>query len=247
MRYALAVGLVALAAITSTTASARAAAPGSSCAHPAIATFRPGEPNKPYVGPTHTSIEIESYRPWWVEWSVPAGYVVCQARIELRNGSWVGPTQLQPYATPTPTGGEYREGHHAHSPLRLVVVTVARSPVKAGSSCNYPLSSALTLGGPAGDTKAFSVNILEPGFNGNGSGLETTFKLQLEVTVHNPRIVICAARLSVIPRNTAGFFAYNQYKEYTVAMPPGGGLSPTVIGPVNSNDGTTAVAYGRYG
>ncbi len=78
---------------------------------------------------------------------------------------------MRPYPTPTPSGGEYRESRGSRSPLHLIVITAARSPVPAGSSCNYPLSSGLTLGGPAGDTKDFSVNVLQPGYHGDGTGL----------------------------------------------------------------------------
>jgi hypothetical protein len=226
-------------------ARASAATLGSSCAHPATVTFKPGEVSNVGSGPARIAIEIQTKHPWWVAWVVRAGYIVCSARIQLRDGSWVRPTRLRPYQTPTPWGGEYKEAARSRASLRQIVIGAARSPVAAGSSCNYPLASYMTLGGPAGDTKDISVNILEPGYQGNGTGLETTLNFQLEVTIHNPRIVVCAAGMTVYPLNEEGFVRSNRYKEYPVAIPSHGGLS-RVLGPVSTSGGITGQAFARY-
>ena len=245
-RGALALAAVVGVSLSATSiASASSPCPGSSCAHPATASFKPGDDNFLGGGRAEIAYGIQTEHPWWVVWSVRKGYIVCSARVQLRDGAWVRPTRLSPYATPTPWGGEYRESRHSRSPLRQVVITAARSPVTAGSSCNYPLWSAQTLGGPSGDTTDMSVNVLFPGYQGDGTGLETTFKFQLEVTVNNPRVVICSAELTVNPPNAEGFFRSNLYTEYPVAIPPHGGRS-AILGPVSTDDGITGRAYGRY-
>ncbi len=220
--------------------------PGSSCAHSATATFKPGDPNNVGSGPARIAIEIQAERPWWLEWVVREGYRVCSARVQLGNGSWVGPTRLLPYATPTPSGGEYKEPPSSRVHLRQLVISAARSPTPAGSSCNYPLTSAQTLGGPAGDTKDFSVKVLQPGYHGNGTGLETTSHYQLEVAIHSPNIIICAATMRVLTPNLEGFFRSNLFTDHRVAIAPHGGLSPTILGPLPQGDDVTGQAYARY-
>jgi hypothetical protein len=106
------------------------------------------------------------------------GEIVCQARVELRDGSWVGPTKLEPYATPTPTGGVWREAPGGRSRLRLIVVTAARSPVRAESSCDYPLASEKSISGWRGDLKDFGVKLLEPRQGGGQPGEHLRYSLK---------------------------------------------------------------------
>jgi hypothetical protein len=76
-----------------------------------------------------------------IEWTVPSGYVICSARVQLADGSWAAPTGLLPHATPTPRGGWYEETSNPASRFTAVAITAAKSPVAPGTSCNYPIES----------------------------------------------------------------------------------------------------------
>jgi hypothetical protein len=193
------VGAVAIApSATAAIATGRSAgASGSTCAHPWQADYRVGGPNGHFDGDL-TLIRMGSALgpiPRSVDWSVRSGYVICSARIQLADGHWVGPTRVEPYATPTPIGGEYTAPHGPHSPLRTVIVTAARSLVPLGANCNYPLFSGFAVDGAhsqKSDIKDFTVGFKrdsenKPGETGEGDF--TTF--QAEVIVTNPRIVMC--------------------------------------------------------
>lgn len=169
--------------------------------------------------------------PWLVEWSVKPGYVICNARIQLRNGSLVRPTRLIPYSTPTPTGGEYIEPHKTHSALGSIVVTSAKSPVPLGSSCNYPLESEWTsrgvVGSGAGD---FSIEIL--GYNPN-LPINTPQPIRLGVAVKSNRVAICPkAEIEVFTHTQAEITnetpGPGTLHRYSVSMEPQGGESSTV-------------------
>jgi hypothetical protein len=225
-------------------ASATTAGRGSSCAHPYKATFK-AEGHGAFGG-NQNRIQMGAYTGsrWRVEWSLKSGEVICSARIQLRNGSLVQPTRMIPYPTPTPTGGEYAEPHHARSALSSIVVTYAKSPVRAGSSCDYPLESRWTSQGQGGNTGDFSVGI--KGYNPN-LALNTPQRVWLEVTLNNERVAIC-------PQATIEVFTHTQAEidnetpgpgtlhRYSVSMKPEGGDSSTVT---VQEQVTAADVYGR--
>mgnify|MGYP001217605702 CR=1 FL=1 len=98
---------------------------------------------------------------------------------------------------------------------------------KPGSSCAHPLESGIVGdGAKAGDTKDISVNrkdVTMP--SGAGSSPEPTV-FELEVTVRNPRIVICGASVTHITINlTTG---QREKHIYHPAIGPHGGLSSPV-------------------
>jgi hypothetical protein len=220
--------------------SARATATGSTCAHPWQADYRVGGPNGHFDGDL-TLIRMGSALgpiPQSVDWSVRAGYVICSARIQLADGHWVGPTRVEPYATPMPIGGEYTAPQGPHSPLRTVIVTAARSPVPPGANCNYPLFSGFAVDGATSqksDTKDFTVKHKLDSENQPreaGEGNSTTF--QAEVIVTNPRIVMC--RVVVNEFKGSG-------RSWPLTIGPHGGLSSRLT--LESSIGFGIAGYAR--
>jgi hypothetical protein len=187
------------------TAWAAQGAQGSSCAHPWRASYLVGGPEGGFEG-DQKRIEMSGTprKLTWVVWP-EQGNVICSVRIELADGKLGRPTRLLPYSTPTPVGGEYRAPHGPHSPLRAVIVTAAKSPVPPGSSCNYPVFGSQSVdGAPAegADTKDLSVTVKVVSDPNPGSTEPT--RLRLEVDIHNPRVVICRAFLTVVPSDGHG-------------------------------------------
>jgi hypothetical protein len=223
---------------------AAAIAAGSSCAHPYTSTFKPIKHG--WLGGEQSHIQMGPFaeRPWLVEWFVGSGYVVCNARIQLRNGSLVRPTRLMPYPTPTPTGGEYREPRNARSPLRGIVVTFAKSPIPPGASCNYPLESFNVSRGQGGDVKDFTVE--EVGFDPNVP-LGGVQHLRARVTLYDSRVVICPpvkiADTVITPEEAnANPAKFGILHNYFVTVGPQGGLSSEVTLPAGD---FTETAYAR--
>lgn len=204
------------------TARAASGGVGSSCAHPWRASYVVGGPEGGFEG-DQKRIEMNGTprKLTWVVWP-EHGNVICSVRIELADGKLGRPTKLFPYATPTPYGGEYREPHGPHSRLRAVFVTAAKSPVPPGSSCNYPVyngQSVLGTPGEGADTKDFSVkvkavSVTSPGEPKPGS----VMTLRIEVYIHNPRVAICRAFMTIIPSNGNGETA----KTFPVKIKPDG-------------------------
>jgi hypothetical protein len=233
----LVVGLLSLVPLAS---SARATAIGSTCAHPWQADYRVGGPSGRFEG-DQTLIRMGSSLgriPRSVQWSVRAGYVICSARIQLADGHWVGPTRVNPYPTPTPIGGEYRAPQGPPSSLRTVIVTAARSPVRPGANCNYPLFSGFAVDGAASqksDLKDFTVKYKldrESNPGEPGEGALTTF--HAEVIVTNPRIVMC--RVVVKEFKGSG-------RSWPLPIGPHGGLSSKIT--LESRIGFSIAGYAR--
>jgi hypothetical protein len=189
---------------------------GSSCAHPWQAIYRTGGPGGGFEGDqAHIHMSGTPRLLGWV--AERPRSVICNARIQLADGRWVGPTSVSPYTTPTPTGGEYKA---PHAPLRTAIVTAARSPVPPGDSCNYPIFSGLAVDGfpsQRSDTKDFTVGIKIDSETKPKEALPGDFTtFQAEVTVSNPRLVMC--RLFVSEFKGRG-------RTYPLSIGPHGGLS----------------------
>lgn len=239
--------LAVMAALSLMAESAGAWATGSNCTHPWTATYQVGGPGGGFEGDQHAI--YMSGTPRSLSWVVvrPRS-IVCSVRIQLADGRSVAPTKLLPYSTPTPTGGEYKAPHGSHSPLRQIIVTAARSPVPPGSSCNYPvLSSQSVDGAPSNgsDTKDYSVKVKVVSETNPGEPKPGAFMtLRLVVTIHNPRIEICRAVLTVFPLNPEGFIRAATAEAHPVVISPGGTVSSgDVVVPATA--GYAAVAYAR--
>ena len=113
-----------------------------------------------------------------------------------------------------------------------------------GANCNYPVYSSQSVDGqPANgsDTKDYSVKVkivrdLNPGST-------EPMRLRLEVTVHNPRVTICRAFLTVFPRNAQGFIREETAEGHPVMISPGGTVTSGDI-EVPADDAFAGVAYG---
>ncbi|HEY7829530.1 MAG TPA: hypothetical protein VIC06_03075, partial [Solirubrobacteraceae bacterium] len=173
--------------------------------------------------------------PRLVNWVAPGPRsVICSARIQLTDGRWVGPTRLYPYATPTPIGGEYQTQHGSR--VRTAIITAARSPVPPGASCNYPLFSGLAVDGypsQRSDTKDFTVQYkFDSQTNPDTPGALTTF--QAEVSVSNPRLIMCHLFVSEIKGSG---------RTYRLNIGPHGGLSSRLT--LESRIGFGILGYAR--
>src|ERR1700756_1563225 len=97
------VAVLATVQVAPATASAASPRPGASCAHPLTATLSRGQQRAAYgpqsvidVWPQHLLKGVVAV----VQWSgARKDDIICSARIQLRDGSWVGPTRLTPYQT----------------------------------------------------------------------------------------------------------------------------------------------------
>ncbi len=239
----LCVALVLLVIMSAASQARSSVASGSSCAHPWQATYQTGGPNGGFEG-DERHIHIDG-TPRLLNWSVRAGYVICNVHIQLANGRSAAPTTIYPYTTPTPLGGEYRAPHGPHSPLRTAVITAARSAVAPGASCNYPVFSSQSVDGfpsDGSDTTDYSVKVKVVRDPNPGSA--EPMRLRLEVAVHNPRAVICRAFLTIFPLNPEGFIRDETAEAHPVTISPSGVVTSTDV-EVPSDDGYAGVAYAR--
>jgi hypothetical protein len=113
---------------------------------------------------------------------------------------------------------------------------------KPGTSCKYPLESGIATDSVAvGDTKEISVT--EIVLSENPKSLPGPWIFKYEVTLINPRIVICSLEVDETVRTATGA-RENRVKHLTIS--PHGGVSSSVEVPE-----TTAFfavrAFGRYG
>ena len=212
---------------------------GSSCAHPWQARYQTGGHGGGFEGDqSHIAMSGE---PRNLTWDVKPGNLICSVRIQLGDGQWVRPTKLFPYRTPTPIGGEYQAPSGAHSPLKLAVVTAARSPVPPGTSCNYPVYSTEAVDGAPGqgsDTKDFGVNVRTISETNPGEpipGAKTT--LSLVVTVHDPRVELCHAYIAAIAPD------FSHEDEHLVHISSHGGESSAVTIPATY--ASAGIVYAR--
>jgi hypothetical protein len=123
------------------------------------------------------------------------------------------------------------------SPKHRGVTSAVRAKAP-GSSCRHPVYSSQSLDGAPGqrsDTKDFGVKVTTVSDPNPGSSDPMT--LQLEVTIHNPRVVICRAVISAVTPD-------NQHlTEYPVRISPRGEVLSTVTIPARDN--YAGVVYAR--
>jgi hypothetical protein len=153
----------------------------------------------------------------WYGWSGPGAEdtdIICSARIQRRDGSWVGPSRLRPYPTPTPVGGEYVETSDPTTQFRQVVVKFAKPPVPRGANCNYPEQSRVGGTMQKGLSAAFRLNTPEPGM------------FEVAVTVHDPNTVICRIVAEEEGRAPPGVGSlYEHIRSFPISIGAHGGLS----------------------
>jgi hypothetical protein len=226
-------GLVILAslvlALTSQALAARAAQPGSSCAHPAVATLHRGQQVADYEHKVVIQAEYRHLIPGVkaiVTWDglddpgIEEADIICSARIQQRDGSWVGPTRLRPYPTPTPVGGEYVETTNPNTQFQQIVVKFAKSPVPRGANCHYPQQSRVGFKMQKGLNGAFRVGVPAPGMD------------EVTVTVRSPNIVICRAIAEEEGQADPGEGSlYEHIQSFPITIGPHGGISSPVPSP----------------
>lgn len=217
---------------------------GSSCAHPVVMTLHRGQKAVGYhrqiIIAAEPQLDVPGVRTaveWW-GWSGPGAEdtdIICSARIQRLDGSWVGPTRLKPYATPTPMGGEYEETTDPGTQYRQVVVEFAKSPVPRGASCDYPLMSRAGNSQARDPSAVFRVDTPQSGMD------------EVAVTIHNPNIVVCRATAieesepATIPGSSFEFV-----RSLPITIGEHGGLSSPLPQP-KATDGILAVrVYSRY-
>jgi hypothetical protein len=172
----------------------------------------------------------------WTAYGVPErNYVVCSARIQRSDGSWVGPTRLMPYQTPTPTGGEYVETTNPATRYRQVIVTFAKAAAPAGASCNYPL-------------------MVRAGYSAGNENVEASFRVntptkgmdEVAVTIHTAGTIVCRATAEerAIPTTLHGM-PPEFVRPFPITIPPDGGLSSPVPTPTASNNALIVKVYVR--
>jgi hypothetical protein len=219
------IGLLALLALafSSSALGAKAPLPGSSCAHPVVVTLHRGQSAAHYQHQVIIDAEYRHLIPsvkaivGWHGWSGPGAEdtdIICSVRIQRRDGSWVGPTRLRPYPTPTPVGGEYVETTDPSTQFRQVVVKFAKSPVPRGANCNYPQQSRVGGAMQKGLSAAFRVDTPEPGMD------------EVAVTVHDPNTVICriiAEEEGQAPPGVGSL--YEHIRSFPISIGPHGGIS----------------------
>lgn len=249
-RTRLSVGLCLAGLLLSLAPSALAGAPrhptalGSSCAHPITATLRRGEP---YVVYQHQHIIETEYRHLipgvdaivgWYGWSGLGAEdtdIICSARVQRSDGSWVGPTRLRPYPTPTPVGGEYIETTDASTRYRQVVVKFAKSPVPRGANCDYPQQSRVGGTMQEGLSAAFRVDTPEPEMD------------EVAVTVHDPNTVICQAVAEEEGQADPGEGSlYEHIRSFPITIGPRGGISSPLPRPTGPTHLLAVKLYTRH-
>jgi hypothetical protein len=217
---------------------------GSSCAHPVVVTLHRGQKAVGYRHQIIIAAEPQLLVPgvrtaveWW-GWSGPGAEdtdIICSARIQRSDGSWVGPTRLKPYATPTPMGGEYDETTDPNTQYRQVVVKFAKSPVPRGASCNYPLMSRAGNSETRDPSAVFRVDTPRPGMD------------EVAVTIHNPNIVVCRATAfeeaepATIPGSTFEFV-----RSLPITVGEHGGLSSPLPRTTQPANFLAVRVYSRY-
>jgi hypothetical protein len=174
----------------------------------------------------------------WYGWSGPGAEdtdIICSARIQRRDGSWVGPTRLRPYPTPTPIGGEYLETTEANTQFRQVIVKFAKSSVPRGSSCDYPQQSRVGGTMQKGLSAAFRVDTPEPEMD------------EVAVTVHDPNIVICQAVAEEEGQADPGVNTlYEHIRSFPITIGQRGGASSPVPRPTEPTRVLAVKIYSRY-
>jgi hypothetical protein len=209
------------------------AQPGSSCTHPIVATLKRGQAAAKYheviyVAPSHFIRGVVAAVRWDTYWP---NQIVCSARIQLRNGSWVGPTRLLPYNTPTPVGGEYDETTNPRTQYRQVVVKLARSPVPMGASCDHPMTSRAGYSDEKDPRVVFRVNAPRAGMD------------EVAATIYDPNIVICRAVAEEISQQQK--WGWEFIRSFPITIGKHGGASTPVPMP-NAWNFLMVSVYSRY-
>jgi hypothetical protein len=196
---------------------------GSSCTHPIVVVLKRGQQTAEYqhrlviqVEPQYLPTGAKAVVGWWGLTGFKGTDIICSANIQRRDGSWVAPTRLRPYATPTPTGGEYVETSDPATQYRQVVVKFAKPPVPVGSSCDYPLLSRIGGTMQQGLSAAFRVGTPHPGLG------------EVAVTVSDPNTVVCRVTVqeAVIPAILGA--AEEFIRSFPITIGEHGGLSSPV-------------------
>ena len=201
---------------------------GSSCADPESVTVGYGSAAPILASTPNYQIKwMGDYEPGYpgsMVWYAPHGDIICSARIQLANGSVAPPTNVFPYPTPTPTGGQYDETADPASHFSSITLTAAKPPAPAGKSCNFPVESSLaeTIQ-HTGPRPAILVKMIEV----------SPLSLRLKLTPRKPNLVLCPkADLSVWLTDAQG----NPIRrvDYYLPVKPHGGLTPVVTVPPSS-------------
>lgn len=223
-------GLLLAASSALASASKRRSALGLGCKHAVTLTLKHGEQGRVYANYYLNVVRVPGEPPF-VEWgSLPTrNYITCSARVQLRDGSWVRPTRINPFSSSTPFGGEYAETNNPQSQFRQIVVQFARSPVPRGASCNYPLTGS-AYAGEGIDIKDYSVKFRV--------GVPSKGQDELDVSINNPRIVICG----VMVYERGGKDTAYTLRTFQPTIGPHGGLSSPMPEP---KEGAGTYLYAR--
>jgi hypothetical protein len=209
--------------------------PTANCSHPKRVVVRRGK-IKPARVYRHVYASIyRDVATWGIQRG--SGYVICRARVQLRDGSWVTP---RPGSIPQPLlggplpstiAGSYRETGDPRRAIRRVVVTFAKSPVPQGSTCSYPLW-ATALGG---DEKDYRV-VWHPDTPAQG-------EYRFHVMLNNPQVMICGAVVELV--ENYGEPTERALRVYHPAIGSQGGLSAPVPAPQRPNEEVLVWVFGR--
>ena len=231
----LVVVLASAASVLASTKGALTSALGSSCASPYTYSVANGGQIITNTDPSHNSgIDLEGSAPpggpGWTDWYVTPGNFICSAKVQLADGSVVSPTDVFPYATPTPTGGQYNETSNPSSRYSSVTITYAKSKLPLGASCTYPLESSLAQTiAHTGPRPQVLVKLIEVSPVKAGAPVS----LRLKLTPRKRNLTLCPkADINIIVEDAQGHLV--QRDVYTVSVKPHGGLSSTITVPVGS-------------
>jgi hypothetical protein len=209
--------------LSSPALGAKTPRPGSSCAHPIVVVLKRGQQTAEYqhrlviqVEPQYLPTGVKEVVGWWGLTGFKGTDIICSAHIQRRDGSWVAPTRLRPYATPTPTGGEYVETSDPTTQYRQVVVKFAKPPVPVGSSCDYPLLSRIGGTMQQGLSAAFRVGTPHPGLG------------EVAVTVSDPNTVVCRVTVQEAALPAILGAAEEFIRSFPITIGEHGGLSSPV-------------------
>lgn len=218
----------ALAASAGVSAHAATSGPGSSCADPESVTVGYGSAAPILASTPDYQIKwMGDFQPGYpgsMVWYAPPGDIICSTRVQLANGTVAPPTNVFPYPTPTPTGGQYDETADPASHFSSITITAAKPPVPEGKSCNFPVESSLaeTIQ-HTGPRPAISVKMIEV----------SPLALRLKLTPRKPNLLLCPkADLSVWLTDAQG----NPIRrvDYYLSVKPHGGLTSVVTVPPSS-------------